>query len=197
MMNTRTDELVRRIRELEKELSVEWESELSTMREHLHYTIEQGKVRFQKKALAAQKVLKKDLYHYLRESSILFFITAPVIYSMIFPLMLLDLFLTLYQVICFPIYRIKKVRRSEYIIIDRQHLAYLNLVEKLNCTYCGYGNGLLGYGLEIASRTEAFWCPIKHARTPRDPHSRYRAFSEYGDAAGYRSRFRQSREKND
>jgi hypothetical protein len=192
-MNTRIDELVQRIRELEKELSVEWESELSALREHLQYTIDQRKVRFQKKALAAQKVLKKDLYHYLLESNILFFLTAPVIYSMIIPLVLLDLFLTLYQTICFPLYRIRKVRRSEYIIIDRQHLAYLNLVEKINCTYCGYGNGLLGYGLEIASRTEEFWCPIKHARTPRDPHSRYRTFADYGDAADYRRRFRQDR----
>lgn len=194
-MNTRINELVRRILELEKELSEEWESELSVMRGHLQYTIEQGKVRFQKKALTAQKALKKDLYHYLRESNILFFITAPLIYSMIMPLVLFDFFLTLYQATCFPIYRIKKVRRSEYIIIDRQHLAYLNLVEKLNCMYCGYGNGLLSYGLEIASRTEAFWCPIKHARTPRDPHSRYRTFSEYGDAAAYRRRLRQAGEE--
>lgn len=192
-MNKRIEELMRRIKELEQELSVEVEEELASIREQLQYTIEQGRVHFQRKAIAAQRALKTDLFHYLRESNILFILSAPAIYALFIPLLLLDLFLTLYQAICFPVYRIRKVKRSDYLVIDRQHLAYLNMVEKFNCMYCGYGNGLLSYALEIASRTEAFWCPIKHARTPRDPHSRYQTFSDYGDAEGYRRRIAKSR----
>lgn len=192
-MNKRVAELIATIKDLEKELSEEFDKELVSIQERLEYTIEQGRVRFRKQALAAQRTLKKDLYHYLKESNVLFILSAPIIYSMFFPLALLDLFLTLYQAICFPIYRIKKVKRGDYLIIDRQHLAYLNIIEKFNCIYCGYGNGLLSYGLEIASRTEAFWCPIKHAKTPRDAHSRYRTFSDYGDAEGYKKRLKNSR----
>ena len=187
-MNTRIEELIARIKELEKELSLELEKDLEVIRRHFDYSIEQGKIRFRQGAIAAQKRLKTGLFQYIRESNILFILTSPVIYAMIIPLIMLDLFLTVYQAICFPIYRIRKVKRGDYLIIDRHHLVYLNLVEKLNCIYCGYGNGLLSYCLEIASRTEAFWCPIKHARRPRDPHSRYHLFSEYGDAKAYRER---------
>lgn len=197
-MRKQIDDLIEQIKELENELSFELEKELATIRQRLNYTIEQGKVRFQESALAGHKALKMDLYHFLRESSILFFLTSPIIYSFIIPLVLLDLLLTLYQLICFPIYRIKKVVRDDYIMIDRHHLAYLNIIEKVNCTYCGYANGLLSYGLEIASRTEAYWCPIKHAKKPRDAHSRYQSFLEYGDAEGYREKlntYRQEKEK--
>ncbi|WP_136809783.1 hypothetical protein [Desulfosediminicola flagellatus] len=193
-MNKRVEDLINSIKELEKELSDEFEKELIGMRERLEYSIEQGKVRFRQQAIAAQRSLKKDVYHYLRESNIIFIVSAPIIYAMIVPLLLLDLFLSVYQAVCFPLYRIAKVNREDYLIVDRQHLAYLNMIEKINCMYCGYGNGLLSYGLEIASRTEAFWCPIKHAKRPRDAHSRYHTFSEYGDAAGYEKRLRKSRE---
>jgi len=196
-MNTRIEELLARIKELEKELSVELEQDLEVIRRHFDYTIEQGRIRFQQGAVAAQKRLRTGLFQYLRESNIRFILTSPVIYGLIVPIVLLDLFLTVYQAICFPIYGIRKVARRDYIIIDRHHLVYLNLVEKLNCIYCGYGNGLLSYGLEIASRTEAFWCPIKHARRPRDPHSRYHQFSEYGDAKAYRERLQRLRAKKE
>ena len=75
--------------------------------------------------------------------------------------------------------------RSDYIIIDRQHLNYLNVFEKLNCVYCGYGNGVISYAREITSRTEQYWCPIKHARKVLDAHPRYNGFVDYGDATEY------------
>lgn len=31
-----------------------------------------------------------------------------------------------------------------YVVFDRRHLAYLNAIEKLNCAYCEYGNGVFG-----------------------------------------------------
>jgi hypothetical protein len=67
-------------------------------------------------------------------------------------------------------------------------LAYLNMVEKLNCAFCGYANGVIGYGREIASRTEERWCPIKHARRVRGVHQRYYQFDDFGDAASFRKR---------
>ena len=85
-------------------------------------------------------------------------------------------------------YGIALVRRSSYVIIDRQHLAYLNAIEKLNCLYCGYANGVFAYVREVAGRTEQYWCPIRHARRVRAPHEHYRHFVDYGDAAGYRRR---------
>jgi hypothetical protein len=100
---------------------------------------------------------------------------------------LLDLSISLFQQICFRIYKIPRVRRKDYLTIDRQHLAYLNPIEKLNCTYCSYANGLMAYCREITARTEQFWCPIKHARRTLDTHHRARRFLDYGDAEAWRA----------
>jgi uncharacterized Fe-S cluster-containing radical SAM superfamily protein len=51
--------------------------------------------------------------------------------------------------------------------------------------YCGYCNGLIGYVQEVAGRTEAFWCPIKHAARVGAHHSYYAQFVDYGDAEGF------------
>lgn len=192
-MIKRIDELILRIKELESELSLELEDELSAIQQQFRYKIERGKIRFQEGALATHKALKENLYHYLCDSNFIFVLTAPFIYSLVIPLLLLDLFLTLYQIVCFPVYKIKKVDRNEYVAIDRQHLAYLNIIEKTNCMYCGYANGLLSYAVEIGSKTEEFWCPIKHAKKTKDPHSRYQSFSAYGDAEGYKKKISASR----
>jgi hypothetical protein len=113
-------------------------------------------------------------------------LTAPFIYVLIVPLVLLDLFVSLYQAVCFPVYGISKVPRGDHIVIDRQHLAYLNGLQKLNCIYCGYANGLIGWVREVASRTETFWCPIKHSRPVKGPHRRYHRFVEFGDHRAFR-----------
>jgi hypothetical protein len=122
------------------------------------------------------------------QSSLRNALTAPVAYSLAVPLMLADLWITLYQWICFPVYGIPLVRRRGYFVLDRYKLGYLNAIEKVNCTYCSYANGLIAYIREIAARTERYWCPIKHARRVRSPHAWYPLFADYGDAAGYRVR---------
>jgi hypothetical protein len=104
---------------------------------------------------------------------------------MLLPIGIFDLSLTIYQSICFRLYNIPQVVRSDYIVIDRHHLAYLNAIEKINCIYCGYGNGVISYAREITSRTEQYWCPIKHARKILDAHPRYETFLNYGDAIAY------------
>jgi hypothetical protein len=100
----------------------------------------------------------------------------------------MDVTISLYQAVCFPIYGIPKVKRQEYIVFDRQYLQYLNLIEKINCDYCSYANGLFAYLQEIAARTEQFWCPIKHAKRIKTLHSCYQKFFSYGDTKTYRTR---------
>jgi hypothetical protein len=94
-----------------------------------------------------------------------------VIYSLGIPLALMDIWVTVYQHVCFRAYGIPRVKRSDYVIIDRNHLRYLNLIEALNCVYCGYANGVISYAREIASRTEQHWRPIKHALRTRATRS--------------------------
>ena len=124
---------------------------------------------------------------------LLHLLSAPVVYAVIFPLVLLDIAVTLYQEICFRIYGIARVRRARHVVFDRHRLAYLNGLEKLNCTYCSYANGVISYARDIAAATEQYWCPIKHAEGFVEPHSRYPEFSSYGNAEDYRARIDQLR----
>ncbi len=77
--------------------------------------------------------------------------------------------------------------------MDRHALGYLNIIEKINCVYCGYFNGLMAYIQEVAARTEQYWCPIKHARRVGYTHNRYKYFFDYGDGEGYRKKLEEVR----
>jgi hypothetical protein len=180
-MDQNISNLLGKIRELENEL----EDELAKKRDELRFSIHDRKVRFEREIIREHRKLKTSLLAYLAEAELKHILIAPIIYSLIFPFLLLDLFVTCYQAICFPVYGIPKVRRREYIVFDRHHLAYLNLIEKFNCAYCSYGNGLIAYVGEIAGRTEQYWCPIKHASRVLGGHSRYSRFLDYGDAHSY------------
>jgi len=184
-MATRIDELFDRIATLEREL----ESEVNRARQDWRYRVEAGRVRFERDVRAVHRRLKHGIWRFLGESSLSSLVTAPVVYSLVVPIALLDLWITVYQAVCFRAYGIARVKRSSYIVIDRQHLAYLNAIEKLNCVYCGYANGVFAYVRDVAGRTEQYWCPIRHARAVRGPHPHYRHFIDYGDAEGYRKRW--------
>jgi hypothetical protein len=181
-MNRKISEILERMKALESEL----EQELVARSDQFHYTLENHKVRFERDILAQQQKFRASLLRYIFTARPLHVLTAPVIYAVAIPLLLLDRMVTLYQYTCFPIYDIPHVKRSDYLVFDRHHPAYLNLLEKLNCCYCSYANGLIPYFAEVVGRTEQYWCPIKHAARMRATHSRYRLFSEYGDAEGFR-----------
>jgi hypothetical protein len=180
-MPSRIDDLFAHIAQLEREI----EAELSQARQQWRYRIETGRIRFERDVRLAHNRLKRSVLRFVRESSPSNVLSAPFIYSMIVPIALLDFWISFYQAVCFPLYGIDPVRRSSYIVIDRHHLDYLNIIEKLNCVYCGYANGVFAYVREIAGRTEQYWCPIRHAKGVRAPHPHYRDFVDYGDARGY------------
>ncbi|MCR8550374.1 hypothetical protein M4578_21340 [Salipiger sp. P9] len=188
-MTSRIDQILAKIDALHAEL----EEEISQRRAVFRYRMEHNRVRFEIEALRRQRALRIGLRSFLARANPWHILTAPVIYSLILPFSLLDLFVTVYQAICFPAYGIPKVKRRDHIRIDRHHLAYLNALQKMNCIYCGYCNGLLSYVTEVASRTEAFWCPIKHAARVSQPHHRYAHFMDYGDAEGFQDGLEASR----
>jgi hypothetical protein len=183
-MSSRIDDLLDHISRLEREL----ETEFNHARDAWRYRVESGRVRFERDVRVAHARLRQSIPQFIRDSSPLNVLTAPLIYSMVVPIAILDVAFTLYQWTCFPVYGIARVRRATYVVIDRQHLAYLNAIEKLNCVYCGYANGVFAYAREIAGRTEQYWCPIRHATRVKGPHAHYREFVDYGDADGYHRR---------
>lgn len=183
-MTEKISDLTRRIEALQLEL----EAEVARQGAALRYGLEHGRAVFEQEVLRRHRELQTTLTRYLLNARPLVVLTAPVIYSLIFPLVLLDIFVSIYQAVCFPAYGIEKVKRRDYMIFDRGHLAYLNPLEKLNCAYCSYANGLIAYVREVAGRTEAYWCPIKHAKKAAGAHEHYLGFVAYGDADAYRKR---------
>ncbi|MGZ3319880.1 MAG: hypothetical protein ACXU9C_02755 [Xanthobacteraceae bacterium] len=135
-MNPKIAALTTKIQILEAEL----EAELAQRRAELRVGLEKGRALFEEEILRRHRELRTRLSTYVLNARPSVVLTAPIIYAVIVPLVLLDLFVTVYQSVCFPVYGIPKVRRREYLIFDRHHLAYLNALEKLNCAYCSYAN---------------------------------------------------------
>ena len=138
------------------------------------------------KVRAAHRRFRTGLWPYIWRGDLPTLLTSPLVYSLAAPFVLLDGWVGLYQAVCFRAWGIAPVRRRAYFAIDRHQLAYLNGVEKLNCLFCSYANGVIAFTREVAARTEQYWCPIHHARHIRDPHPRYAAFAPYGDPVAYR-----------
>ena len=188
-MNTHIDELLARIRELQDEVEEEYRQARDDWAVR--------KAELAGEFMRQQRRYKTGLFRFMVRSRLLVVLTAPVIYAGWIPFLLLDLFVTVYQAICFPVYRIPKVRRAEFFVFDREDLPYLNIIEKFNCFYCSYGNGVAAYFREVAARTEQYWCPIKHARRVRAAHSRYPKFFDHGDAETFRQGLNRLRRQYD
>jgi hypothetical protein len=159
----------------------------------MFFQIKGKRVEFEHNVKAAHRRLKRGILRWIVTDRPQNFITAPIIYGMAVPLLVLDLCVSIYQAACFPIYGIVKVKRSDFIVIDRQFLGYLNFYERFHCTFCAYANGLIAYASEITARTEQYFCPIKHAHKVLGTHARYAHYLDYGDAADYHARLEQFR----
>ena len=190
-MNDRIRELLDQITKLEDELRIALRAQPST----IFFQINGKRIEFEQSIKESHKRLKTNFFRWLITNRPQNLLTGPIIYSMIIPLVVTDLFVSFYQAICFPVYGIKKVRRGDYIIFDRQHLSYLNFVEKFHCSYCAYGSGMIAYVSEIIARTEQYFCPIKHARKILGTHRRYVRFLDYGDAEDYEGKLESYRQR--
>lgn len=188
-MNPKIGQLREQIAALQVEL-------IEVVREQEHsvlFRVHGRRVEFEQSVRQAHAQLKTNFFRWLVTNRPQNLLTGPIIYSMIVPLVLLDLCVSIYQALCFPVYRVAKARRSDYIVFDRHKLEYLNFLEKFHCTYCAYGNGVLAFASEIAARTEEYFCPIKHAQKALGCHLNHERFLEYGDAQDYASKLERIR----
>lgn len=188
-MNDKLTPLLEKIKQLEAELL----AEIHKKEAQFSYEVRDKKAHFTTAVAAQHRKLAKSVAGYVRDSSVFNILSVPVIWFVLVPVVLLHLMASVFQWVCFPVYGIPKVQRSDYIVMDRRVLKYLNPLERLNCGYCEYVNGVLAYVQEIAGRTEQYWCPIKHAIGLKTRHSRYAHFLDFGDAEQYRQRIEQVR----
>ena len=171
--NRMHDEIRRILGEI-RALEAELREKLHAHEERLAYRIRGRRIEFTKEIRAAHRKARVGIIRWVASGDIRNILSAPFIFALIIPFALLDLFLCIYHAVCFRLYRLPPVPRADYVVIDRHHLHYLNLVQKLNC--------VIAWARELASVTEQYWCPIKHARKVRGAHTRYAQFIDYGDA---------------
>lgn len=188
-MHTDISKLLEEMRGIQAQL----EERFDSARESFRCRVENGRVRISREVRQWQRRYRVSALRYLLDARLMSVLTAPVIYAMILPILVVDLGFSLYQQICFRSYGVPLVARRRYLVNDRHKLAYLNSIEKLNCTYCGYANGVMAYAREILSRTEQHWCPVRHARHVPDAHRRYARFFAYGDGESWHERLEDKR----
>lgn len=184
-MRNKIEKLLQEIREKREELFEEYES----LKKEYWYVIEKWKIRFSEEMKKRNKFYKTSLFESIFSARVREILSMPFIYMMIVPAIILDIFLFVYQQTALRLYKVPLVKRSEYIIFERKHLDYLNLIQKVNCLYCSYVNGLFSYAVEIAGRTEKYWCPIKSASRKKWWHDWEEYFAEYGDPEKFKEVF--------
>ena len=188
-MNEKIKELVEQMEAIEEKLK----AEIDKHEEHIGYEIKEGYVKFEENVLKKQRENMKGLLRFFAETPLVNLLSSPLIYVMVIPALLLDIMLFVYQNIIFRIYGFAFVKRSDYIVFDRQYLRYLNIIEKINCLYCSYFNGLMHYSAAIAAKTELYFCPIKHAKKIRYKHRYHKSFLAYGDGENYQEKLEEIR----
>jgi len=190
-MNDKIKEMIEEIEALKLKLG----EEIAQQEKYISYEIQNGYVQFEKEILNKQKENMKNLLAWFRDIPLLHLLASPLVYGMLIPAILFDIILFIYQQVVFRIFKFKFIKRSDYILFDRQYLGYLNSIEKLNCLYCSYFNGLMQYASAIAGRTELYFCPIKHAKKVAYEHEYYNEFFRYGEENEYQKKLEALRKK--
>lgn len=186
-MKSRINQLLSDIQIKKDELREEIFNEYEKLKEKYWFTIKWRKIIFNIKSKKANKKEKQPLLETIFNAKVRELLSIPFIYSIIIPAIILDIFITIYQFFAFRLYKIPKVNRKDYIVYDRLQLDYLNILQKVNCHYCSYVNWLFSYAVEIAWRTERYWCPIKSSQKIKWGHDWQEYFADYGDSKWFKA----------
>jgi len=181
-----------RINKILEEIDIkkqELKQEYLNLMDKYSFTFVKWKIVFTREAREANRKKRISIFESIFSARVREVLSIPFIYSMIIPAIILDLFLFLYQNTAIRLYGIPLAKRSDYITFDRKELDYLNWIQKINCLYCSYVNWLFSYAVEVAGRTEKYWCPIKNAKKLKANHDWQRYFADYWDAEWFRECF--------
>ena len=110
---------------LEDELRIALKEQQSS----IFFQVNGKRVEFEQSIKEAHLRFKKNFFRWLITDRPQNLITGPIIYAMIIPLVITDIFITFYQLTCFPIYGIKKVKRGDYIILIAKTSTILTLLK--------------------------------------------------------------------
>lgn len=118
----------------------------------------------------------------MRSTNFLGYIIAGfAIFGMAIPMMIADISARIYQVVYFSIHDIPKIKRSDYVVLDRWKMKGLTLRQKINCWYCEYANGVANWLKALVTQTEIYSCAIKHQVVPKGQEKQQEAYYERGE----------------
>ena len=184
-MKPKINKILEEIQNKKEELIKEY----SKLKDKYGFKIEGKKIIWNKQKKEELKKQKKPILDTIFWTEFREILSIPFIYAMIIPAVILDIFLFIYQNTAVRLYKIPLVKRSDYIVFDRRQLVYLNFLQKINCMYCSYFNWIMQFAVEVAWRTEKYWCPIKHARKKAWSHDWEQFFADYGDPEWFKQTF--------
>ena len=167
----------------------EFTRDYNAFKEKYEFKIEGKSIIWNKDREKELKKDKKSAWDSVFSATVREILSFPFIWMMLIPAFILDLWLFIYQNTAIRLYKIPLAKRSDYIVFDRAQLAYLNWIQKINCIYCSYFNGLVQYAVEVAWRTEKYWCPIKHATKKHGSHNWEKFFAEYWNSKEFKRVF--------
>src|SRR3989339_1684221 len=125
-MNENIKEILEKISNLNKELSAKY----AQLAEKYGFHFANKKVVFLEEFRKRNLKFRIPVWKYVFPRNFRHLLSMPFIYMMIVPVVILDIFVTVYQAFAFPLCHIPKARRSEFIIFDRRFLDYLNWIQK-------------------------------------------------------------------
>ena len=118
-------EILERLGQAEDDL----EKAFAERREAMAFLLRGRKAVFDARIAALHRALRTGTWAYVRRARPSVVLSAPFILAVAAPLAVLDLFVTVYQAVCFPVHGLKKVPRGDFIVFDRAQLGYLNAIE--------------------------------------------------------------------
>ncbi len=130
-------------------LNADLKEEYARLSQKYGFSFQKKRIIFLEEFRKRNKSFRFPAWKYAIPTNIRHFFSIPFIYGMIIPTVILDIFLIIYQAAAFRLYRIPLVKRSEYVVFDRRFLDYLNFVQKVNCLYCSYVNGVFAFAVEV------------------------------------------------
>jgi len=115
-MGTRIDEILAKIDSLNRALR----QEQIKLFDKYGFYIKNKKVIFLEKFKSRNKLFRIPAWKYAIPKDIRHVLSIPFIYVMIVPAVILDIFLTIYNLTAMPLYRIPRVKRRDHIIFKRR-----------------------------------------------------------------------------
>jgi len=106
---------------------------------------------------------------------------VAIMYGMIIPIIIMDLSTRVYQLVYFNAANIPLIPSSDYISFDRWDLTKLSLIQKINCQYCSYANGIAAWTKAVVNQTELYSCAIKnhHQKNGQEHHKDFISYEEF------------------